>query len=191
MLLDVPPDPRSGNPGCPRCSPRVRPASWSRAHVLAERYAGLFRPVPCGNGPGYHLALIRHDEGVGVPGGRCGDDGDSPADVGVTVRRGEFARDLDQRLPACCNQDTALTVGELRAAWAEVDDATPILVARDGYQADWAQRADVIAAEDGLAVARLFAPWAKQGRPAPGTVWVPATPISGEPAADDGDRTGA
>jgi hypothetical protein len=64
-----------------------------------------------------------------------------------------------------------LTVAELRAHWEELGDA-PILVARSFTDAHWVQHADVLVAEgSGLVVARLFAPWAKQMEPAPGTVW--------------------
>ncbi len=82
------------------------------------------------------------------------------------------------RLASCCDPHTALTVGDLRRGWAVVDEATPILVAHDSRQVDWAQHVDVIAAGSGLVVARLHAPHAKQGQPAPGTVWSPATVIS-------------
>ncbi len=197
MLLDVPPEPGVGRPGCTRCSPRDRPVTWARALALAERYAGLFRVVPCAAGPGYHLALDcgdgvnRDSAGIGLPGVPGGDGGGSEAEIGERAWRGEFVCCADVRLASCCNPGTALTVGELRAAWTGVDDATPILVARNGRQADWAQAADVIAAEDGLVVARLFAPWAKQGRPAPGTVWAPATPINAASDATDEDRAGA
>jgi hypothetical protein len=97
---------------------------------------------------------------------------------GGAWRVGGFACCADVRLRSCCNPDTALTVGDLRGCWAEVDDKSPILVACNGFQADWAQRADVIAAGGGLVVARLFAPWAKQVQLAPGTARAPATTIS-------------
>jgi hypothetical protein len=91
---------------------------------------------------------------------------------GGTARGRGFTCCADVALRSCCNHDTALTVGELRARWAELDDRSPVLVAHNGSQADWAQHADVILAESGLVVARLLAPFAKQGQPAPGTVWV-------------------
>src|SRR6266702_4756591 len=154
MLLDVPPEPGVGRPGCTRCSPRDRPVTWARALALAELYAGLFRVVPCAAGPGYHLALDcgdgvnRDSAGIGLPGVPGGDGGGSEAEIGERAWRGEFVCCADVRLASCCNPGTALTVGELRAAWTGVDDATPILVARNGRQADWAQAADVIAAEE-------------------------------------------
>ncbi len=43
------------------------------------------------------------------------------------------------RLASCCDPHTALTVGDLRRGWADVDEATPILVAHDSRQVDWAQ----------------------------------------------------
>ncbi len=110
------------------------------------------------------------------------------ADIGEYAWRDRFACCADVRLRSGCNQDTALTVGDLRICWASLDDRSPILVAHLASQADWAQRADVIAAEGGLVVARLFAPWAKQAQPAPGTVWAPATTINGRRPDDrDGD----
>jgi len=154
--------------------------TWARAQALVEQYAGLFRVVPCKDEPGYHLAANHPDEGTSL----CG----AGADIGEYAWRDRFACCADVRLRSGCNQDTALTVGDLRICWASLDDRSPILVAHLASQADWAQRADVIAAEGGLVVARLFAPWAKQAQPAPGTVWAPATTINGRRPDDrDGD----
>jgi hypothetical protein len=72
-----------------------------------------------------------------------------------------------------------LTVLELRALWAELGESAPILVVRDAAEARWVQHADVLMAESGLLVARLFAPYAKQAQPAPGTVWPQTTTTSG------------
>ena len=71
----------------------------------------------------------------------------------------------------CCGAESALTVAELRTHWAELGEYAPILVVRSPNDAHWAQHADVLVAEGGLVVARLFAPYAKQSQPAPGTVW--------------------
>ena len=76
---------------------------------------------------------------------------------------------------SCCGPDSALTVGEVRTCWAGLDDAAPVLVAHNDCQANWIQRADILATPAGLVVARLWAPFAKQPWPAPGTRWSPAT----------------
>lgn len=72
---------------------------------------------------------------------------------------------------SCCGPESALTVAALRTHWAELGEYAPILVVRSATEAHWAQHADVLVAEGGLVVARLFAPYAKQSQPAPGTVW--------------------
>src|SRR5947207_15717771 len=91
--------------------------------------------------------------------------------------RGQAPRRDAGRLRSCCHLDTALTVGALRAAWANSDDASPVLVSKSPFVADWAQYADVIVTDGGVLVARLIAPFAKQPQPAPGTVWAPASTI--------------
>jgi hypothetical protein len=70
-----------------------------------------------------------------------------------------------------CGPESALTVAGLRTHWAELGEYAPILVVRGPTDAHWAQHADVLVAEGGLIVARLFAPYAKQSQPAPGVVW--------------------
>jgi hypothetical protein len=88
-----------------------------------------------------------------------------------------------------CGPDSALTVAELRTRWAELGESSPILVVRSS-NAQWAQHADVLVGDGGLLVARLFAPYAKQSQPAPGTVWPrppypsvmpPASPTAARP----------
>lgn len=83
----------------------------------------------------------------------------------------------------CCGPTSALTVADLHSRWEELGAIShaPILVVRNSSEADWAQDADVYAAEGGLLVARLFAPWAKQMEPAPGTVWPRAATTSYRP----------
>lgn len=71
----------------------------------------------------------------------------------------------------CCGPKSALTVADLRTRWEELGEYSPILVVRSSTDAHWAQHADILVAKGGLIVARLFAPWAKQMEPAPGTVW--------------------
>jgi len=78
---------------------------------------------------------------------------------------------------SCCGPDTALTVGALRGCWADLDEGTPVLVAHNGSQANWVQHANILTTPGGLVVARLYAPFAKQAQPAPGTRWSPATVI--------------
>lgn len=72
---------------------------------------------------------------------------------------------------SCCGPGSALTVAELSTRWAELGELSPILVIHSTSEAHWAQHADVLMADNGLVVARLFAPYAKQTEPAPGTVW--------------------
>ena len=103
---------------------------------------------------------------------------------------------------SCCGPGTALTVGALRGCWADLDDGASILVAHNGSQANWVQRVDVLATPAGLLVARLYAPYAKQAQPAPGTRWSPATVIGntgpsrtprlpeGQGVAEDGGEVG-
>ena len=81
-----------------------------------------------------------------------------------------------------CGPETALTVADVRTRWEELGEYTPILVVRSSSDAHWAQHADIFVAAGGLIVARLFAPWAKQSQPAPGTVWPrAATPTDRPP----------
>ena len=79
---------------------------------------------------------------------------------------------------------SALTVADLSAEWAELG-RSPILVMRSPSVADWALRSDFLVAEGGLVVARLWAPFAKQSEPAPGTLW----PWSPRPTGDAGGIT--
>ena len=80
--------------------------------------------------------------------------------------------------------ESALTVAELNPEWAELG-RSPILVMHTPSVAYWAQRADILVADGGRAVARLWAPWAKTSEPAPGTVW----PWSPDPTGDAGGIT--
>lgn len=90
----------------------------------------------------------------------------------------------------CCGPYSALTMDDLRTCWDELPGYAPILVARHSGTADWAQHADRIVAEDGLLVARLFAPYAKKAQPASRTVRPRAHTPTGQhepaPAASDG-----
>jgi hypothetical protein len=80
------------------------------------------------------------------------------------------------RLSDACNQNSALTWGALKRLWAGLPDDAAVLVAQSPEVADWAQAADALDTDTGL-VARLHAPPAKLGWPAPGTIWNPAPVI--------------